>query len=63
VWALPFIAVGRPRFLAPLAVVATCWLAVGSLPQLPGILHSAGYFPTRTSTGLQNHREFVRLVR
>jgi hypothetical protein len=63
IWALPFIAVGRPRWLAPLAVVATVWLTVGGLPQLPGILHSAGYFPTRTSTGLQNHREFVRLVR
>jgi hypothetical protein len=63
VWALPFIAVGRPRVLAPLAVVATCWLTVGSLPQLPGILHSAGYYPTRTSTGLQNHLEFRRLVR
>jgi hypothetical protein len=63
VWALPFVVVGRPRVLAPLAVVATCWLVVGGLPQLPGILHSFGYFPTRLPTGLANHREFVRLVR
>ena len=63
VWALPFIALGRPRLLVPFALVATCWLVVGGLPQLPGILHSFGYFPTRLATGLANHREFVRLVR
>ncbi|MGZ4268024.1 MAG: glycosyltransferase 87 family protein [Solirubrobacteraceae bacterium] len=63
VWALPFIAVGRPRALVPLALVATCWLVVGGLPSLPGILHSFGYYPTRLATGLANHREFVRLVR
>lgn len=63
VWALPFIAIGRPRALAPLAVVATCWLTVGGLPTLPGILHSAGYFPTRLATGRANHAEFRRLVR
>ncbi|QEC48800.1 hypothetical protein FSW04_15265 [Baekduia soli] len=62
VWALPFIAVGRPRALVPVAVIATGWLVVGGLPQLPGILHSFGYFPTRLSTGLANHREFVRLL-
>ncbi len=63
VWALPFIAVGRPRVLVPVAAIATCWLVVGGLPQLPGILHSFGYYPTRLPTGLANHREFVRLVR
>jgi hypothetical protein len=63
VWALPFIAVGRPRVLVPVAAIATCWLVVGGLPQLPGILHSFGYYPTRLATGLANHREFVRLVR
>jgi hypothetical protein len=62
VWALPFIAVGRPRLLIPLALVATVWVSVGGLPSLPGILHHFGYFPTRLSTGLANHNEFVRLV-
>jgi len=47
----------------PWAVVATCWLTVSGLPTLPGILHAAGYFPTRTVTGLANHVEFQRLVR
>lgn len=63
VWTLPFVALGRPRLLAPLVVVGTVWLVVGGLPQLPGILHSAGYFPTRHATGMANHRAFVRLVR
>ncbi|UTI64471.1 hypothetical protein NBH00_24425 [Paraconexibacter antarcticus] len=63
VWALPFIALARPRALAPLAVVATCWLTVGGLSTLPGILHSAGYFPTRLATGKANHLEFQRLVK
>ena len=62
VWALPFIAVGRPRVLIPLAVVATVWVSIGSLPSLPGVLHHFGYFPTRLPTGLANHNEFVRLV-
>jgi hypothetical protein len=63
VWALPFIALSRPRALAPLAVVATCWLIAGSLPTLPGILHSFHYYPTRLATGTANHLRLVRLVR
>lgn len=63
VWALPFIALSRPRALAPLAVVATCWLIAGSLPTLPGILHSFHYYPTRLATGKANHLRLVRLVR
>jgi hypothetical protein len=62
VWALPFIAVGRPRVLVPLTLVATVWLCIGGLPQLPGILHHFGYYPGRLPTGLANHNEFVRLV-
>jgi len=62
VWALPFVAIGRPRALAPVVLVATAWLVIGGLPQLPGILHSFGYFPTRLPTGLANHNEFVRLL-
>ena len=63
VWALPFIALARPRVLVPAAVVATCWLTIGGLSTLPGILHAAGYFPTRLATGQANHLEFQRLVR
>jgi hypothetical protein len=63
VWSLPFVAVGRPRVLAPAVIVATAWLITGSLPQLPGLLHRAGYYPTRTATGYANHVEFQRLVR
>ncbi len=63
IWALPFLAFARPRAVIPLTVVATCWLTIGGLPTLPGILHSAGYFPTRSATGLANHVEFRRLVR
>ena len=62
VWALPFIAVGRPRVLVPLALAATVWLCIGGLPSLPGILHHFGYYPGRLPTGLANHDEFVRLV-
>ena len=51
------------RALLPWAVVATCWLTIGGLPTLPGILHAAGYYPTRSATGLANHLEFRRLVR
>jgi hypothetical protein len=66
VWSLPFVVLARPRaqvVLAPLVVIATCWLVAGGLPSLPGILHHFGYFPTRLATGLANHREFVRLVK
>jgi hypothetical protein len=62
VWALPFIVVGRPRILVPLALVATVWVTMGGLPSLPGVLHHFGYFPTRLPTGLSNHNTFVRLV-
>jgi hypothetical protein len=62
VWALPFVAIGRPRVLVPLVLAATVWLTIGGLPQLPGILHHFGYFPTRLATGLANHNEFVRLL-
>jgi hypothetical protein len=62
VWALPFVALGRPRALVPVVLVATAWLVIGGLPQMPGILHHFGYFPTRLPTGLANHNEFVRLL-
>lgn len=63
-WTLPFVALGgRPRALVPLVIAGTLWLTVGGLPQLPGILHSVGYYPTRLSTGLANHDTYRSLVR
>lgn len=62
-WSLPFIALGRPRILAPLAVLATVWVVIGSLNMLPDILHWAGYYPTRLTTGRINHMNFQRLVK
>jgi hypothetical protein len=63
VWALPFIAMTRRRVLVPVCVVATCWLTLGGLSTLPGVLHAAGYFPTRLATGEANHLEYQRLLR
>jgi hypothetical protein len=62
VWSLPFLVLLPGRLVAPLVLVATCWLTIGGLPSLPGILHHFGYFPTRLQTGLANHDEFVRLL-
>ncbi|MEP6953320.1 MAG: glycosyltransferase 87 family protein [Solirubrobacteraceae bacterium] len=62
-WALPFAAIGRPRMLAPFAVATCVWLGVGASPVMPKLIHALGYFPTRTTTGLANHRYEQRLVR
>jgi hypothetical protein len=51
------------RVAAPVAVVLALWLTLGGMPQLPSVLHAAGYYPTRTQTGLANHVAFGRLVR
>jgi hypothetical protein len=62
-WSLPFAALARPRALVPLAVAGCVWLGVAGLPQLPALLHSVGYYPTRTATGHANHELTLRLVR
>ena len=62
-WALPLAAVGRPRVLAPLAVVVCLWLGVGGSPLMPKLIHAIGYFPTRTATGRANHLYEQHLVR
>jgi hypothetical protein len=36
-------------------VVLTAWLALGAIPQMPRVIHSFGYYPTRTAAGLANH--------
>ena len=58
VWALPFVAVGRPRVLVPLAVVGDVLArSSAACPSSPGSCTHFGYFPTRLATGLANHDE------
>ena len=54
-WVLPFAALARTRALAGACIVLTAWLALGAIPQMPKVVHSFGYFPTRTPAGLANH--------
>jgi hypothetical protein len=54
-WILPFAALARTRALTAACVVLTAWLALGAIPQLPKLIHSFGYYPTRTAAGLANH--------
>jgi hypothetical protein len=54
-WVLPFAALARTRALAGACIVLTAWLALGAIPQMPKLIHSFGYFPTRTAAGMANH--------
>ena len=63
VWALPFLALTRARIGVPVAAVVAVWLIVGGLPQEQGLLHAAGYYPTRTATGRANHQVVEGLLR
>ncbi|HEX7300148.1 MAG TPA: polyprenol phosphomannose-dependent alpha 1,6 mannosyltransferase MptB [Solirubrobacteraceae bacterium] len=54
-WVLPFAAIARTRALAAACVVLTAWLALGAIPQLPKLIHSFGYYPTRSVAGRTNH--------
>jgi alpha-1,6-mannosyltransferase len=54
-WVLPFAALARTRALMGVCVVLTAWLALGAIPQMTGLLHSFGYYPTRTAAGRANH--------
>jgi hypothetical protein len=62
-WVLPFAALARTRALAGICVVLTAWLALGAIPQMPKIIHSFGYFPTRTAAGAANHAYTQRYLR
>ena len=63
-WCLPFAALIRRRAVViPFAALLTAWLALGAAPQLPSVLHAAGYYPTHSITGLQNHDLETELVR
>jgi hypothetical protein len=61
-WALPFAALRMPRALAPVAVAACLWLGVAGSPQLPQLVHDAGWYPTRSATGHANHAFEAGLV-
>jgi membrane-bound metal-dependent hydrolase YbcI (DUF457 family) len=54
-WVLPFAALARTRALVAACVVLSAWLALGAIPQMPRLVHSFGYYPTRTAAGRANH--------
>jgi hypothetical protein len=54
-WVLPFAALARTQWLAGACVVLTVWLALGAIPQMPKLVHSFGYYPTRSAVGRANH--------
>jgi membrane-bound metal-dependent hydrolase YbcI (DUF457 family) len=54
-WVLPFAALARTQWLAGACVVLTVWLALGAIPQMPKLVHSLGYYPTRSAVGRANH--------
>jgi hypothetical protein len=61
-WVLPFAALARTRVLAGACVLLTAWLALGAIPQMPKVIHSFGYYPTRTAAGLANHLHTQRYL-
>jgi hypothetical protein len=62
-WVLPLAALARTRALAAACVVLTAWLALGAIPQMPRLLHGAGYFPTRSAVGRANHDRTERYLK
>jgi alpha-1,6-mannosyltransferase len=62
-WVLPFAALSRGRALKAAVVALTVALALGAVPQSVELIHSLGYFPTRTPAGRANHLYFERLVK
>jgi hypothetical protein len=62
-WVLPFAAVSRLRTPRVAAVAVTAGLALGAAPQMPQLIHSFGYYPTRTPVGRADHAFFERLLK
>jgi membrane-bound metal-dependent hydrolase YbcI (DUF457 family) len=62
-WVLPFAALARTQWLAGACVLLTVWLALGAIPQMPKLLHDAGYYPTRSAVGRANHLYTERYLR
>jgi hypothetical protein len=54
-WVLPLAALARTRALAVACVLLTAWLALGAIPQMPRLIHSVGFYPTRSVAGRANH--------
>jgi hypothetical protein len=61
-WILPFAALAKRRWLAGVSIVLTVWLALGAIPQMPKLIHSVGYYPTRSAAGKANHRYTEHLL-
>jgi hypothetical protein len=55
-WILPFAGLARTRALAGVCVLLTAWLALGAIPQMPKLIHGAGFYPTRSAVGRANHQ-------
>jgi membrane-bound metal-dependent hydrolase YbcI (DUF457 family) len=62
-WVLPFAALARTRWLAGICIVLTAWLALGAIPQMPKLIHSFGYYPTRSAVGAANHAYTERYLK
>jgi alpha-1,6-mannosyltransferase len=62
-WVLPFAAMARTRALAGVCVLLTAWLALGAIPQMPRLIHSFGYYPTRSVAGAANHAYTERYLK
>jgi hypothetical protein len=62
-WVLPFAALMRTRTLQVVCVVLTAWLALGAIPQMPRLIHDAGFYPTRSAVGRANHDFTQRYLR
>jgi alpha-1,6-mannosyltransferase len=61
-WVLPFAALCRGRTVKVATVAVTAGLALGAVPQMTQLIHSFGYYPTRTPVGRADHLEFERLL-
>ena len=62
-WILPFAALARTRALAGVCVLLSVWLALGAIPQMPKLIHSVGFYPTRSAAGRANHDYTERYLR
>ncbi|WP_196809028.1 glycosyltransferase 87 family protein [Conexibacter woesei] len=62
-WILPFAALARTRALTAACIVLTAWLALGAIPQMPRLIHDAGFYPTRSAAGKINHDYTQRYLR
>jgi hypothetical protein len=62
-WILPLAALARTRAVAAACVVLTACLALGAIPQMPHLIHSVHFYPTRSVAGRVNHDLTERYLR